>query len=165
MTALTTTSAGSAMNYVIADAHNEAQRLQLLLRRISFGPKDHLYLLGDLFNRVEAAEPDPVGLYFTVLGLENRVTVVRGNHEQGMAEHIDYYFSLPERKRLRCEPYQYNPYDLIKKRLTSVDMKELASHIRSWALQAELEINGITCLFAHAQASPRASGKLMNIIC
>lgn len=33
-------------------------------------------------------------------------------------------------------------------------MKELSSHIRSWPLQAQLEINGITCLFAHAQASP-----------
>lgn len=142
------------MNYVVGDIHNENRRLQMLLEEVSFGAEDRLVILGDLFDRGEAADPDPVGLYFTVLGLEDRVTVVRGNHDQWLANYIDYYFSLPERKRLQCESYHYNSFDLIKKRLTFVDMQELSSRIRSWPLQAELEINGITCLFAHAQASP-----------
>lgn len=140
------------MQFVVSDIHNDNLKLRRLLQTISFTSEDHLTLLGDLFDR-GGENADPVGVYFTVLGLGNRCTIIRGNHDQWLAEYIDFYFSLPEKKRLRCEPYQYNSFDLMQKRLPAVDMQELSARIKNCPLQAALKIGQASYLFAHAQAS------------
>ena len=65
------------MHYVIGDIHNNNRKFAEMLEKIGFSQEDHLYLLGDLFDR-NSWEPDPIGVYFNMLKLENRCTVVRG---------------------------------------------------------------------------------------
>lgn len=140
------------MHYVIGDVHNDNRKLQSILKQISFGPNDHVYLLGDLFDR-GGTGADPVGVYFTVLKLEERCTVVRGNHDQWLAAYINYFDSLSEKEQSRCIPYMYNSFDMIRQRLTPVDMLHLETFIHNLPVQAELELEQ-KYLFAHAMTSP-----------
>lgn len=41
------------MHYIITDIHNDNRRFTELLQKINLTEKDHLYLLGDLFDRCE----------------------------------------------------------------------------------------------------------------
>ena len=146
------------MHYVIGDIHNDAERFNRMLDRIGFkksgADADHLYLLGDLFDRGGAAA-DPVGVYFTVLGLGDSCTVVEGNHERWLAAYIRAYGLLPARAKKRHPPYSYESYALLRERLTDVDLLELAEWIlRSMPLQAQLTLGGQRYLFAHAMTSP-----------
>ena len=49
------------MNYVVPDIHNDNERFSRLIERIKPGTEDHIFLLGDLFDRC-SYNPDPVGL-------------------------------------------------------------------------------------------------------
>lgn len=140
------------MHYVISDIHNDNERLQKLLKNIHFSGSDHLFVLGDLFDRAEN-NPDPVGVYFTILELGKKCTVIRGNHDQGLASYIMNYYQTPEKKRCKIEPYSYNAFELLKKRLTPVDMQDLAEFIMECPLQVQFSLNGENYLFAHAMTS------------
>jgi serine/threonine protein phosphatase 1 len=140
------------MNYVIGDVHNDNEKLNDLLKMIAAKTEDHIYFLGDLFDRCNA-NPDSVGVYFNILKLGERATVVLGNHDIWLADYIENYFSLPERKRRKLEPYGYNSFELLKSRLTEVDMMQLAAFIRTFPRQVEIEISGKKYLMAHAMTS------------
>lgn len=140
------------MHYVIADVHNDNRRFRELLDRIRFGPEDHLFLLGDLFDR-GAPRPDPVGVYFTVIGLGRRCTVVAGNHDRWLADYIRAFYGTEEKSRKKCGSYSYNSFALMSGRLTRVDMLELADWILQLPLQVEAELGGEKLLFAHAMTS------------
>ena len=88
------------MHYVVGDIHNENKKLRQLLRQISFGADDHIYILGDLFDR-GGEDADPVGVYFTIRELGERCTALRGNHDQWLAAYIRNYYSLSEREQER----------------------------------------------------------------
>ncbi len=137
------------MHYAIGDIHNDDRRLSRMLEKIGFSGEDHLFLLGDLFDRT-SYEPDPAGIYFRVLKLGNRCTVVRGNHDTWLAEYITRYFNTPEKKRNRLAPYPYNSFAILSERFTEVDMLALAKKIMEWSLQVCIEINGVKYLLAHA---------------
>lgn len=136
------------MYYVVSDIHNDNQRLRELLRTISFSADDTLIVLGDLFDRCDYA-PDPVGVYFTLLGLGNQCIVLRGNHDDGLSKYIIDYYDTPERKRQHLAPYPYNSFELIRSRLTPVDMQEMAHWILTMPAQIALSVNGINYLFTH----------------
>lgn len=140
------------MHYVIGDIHNNNKKFEEMLEKIGFSQEDHLYLLGDLFDR-NSWEPDPIGVYFNLLKLENRCTVVRGNHDTWLAQHIMYYFNFPEKERKRLEQYPYNSFELIMHRFTRVDMLNLAKEIMEWPLQVCIEVGGVKYLLAHACTS------------
>lgn len=140
------------MHYVISDIHNNNERLCKILEEIAFSKNDHLYILGDLFDRSTHA-PDPVGVYFTVLRLGEQCTVVRGNHDEWLADYILRYFSVVEKKRKRLSGYEYNSFDLLMQRLALVDMQELAKTIKEWPLQLALDLEGTSYLLAHAKTS------------
>lgn len=40
-----------------------------MLEKIAFSEEDHLFLLGDLFDR-NSYEPDPIGIYFNICVIE-----------------------------------------------------------------------------------------------
>ena len=145
------------MHYVIGDVHNDAGKLRRMLNHISFKKDgenaDHLYLLGDLFDRGGAAA-DPVEVYFTVLGLGDSCTVVEGNHDRWLAAYIRAYCPLSERTQKRYRPYPYESFALLRERLTDVDLLELAEWILRMPLQAQLTLDGQRYLFAHAMTSP-----------
>ncbi len=138
------------MIYVTADIHNDADRLNKLLAVLDLGEADCLYILGDLFDRC-SANPDPVGVYFNVLGLGDRCKVLSGNHDRWLAEYIHY--RLSERKRQRLEPYYYNSFDLLNGRLTEADMLSLSKWLLDLPLQIELTISEKKILLAHAMTS------------
>ncbi len=140
------------MHYVIGDIHNDNYRLQKLLKQIDFSAEDQLYILGDLFDRCNYA-PDPVGVYFTILKLKGQCTIIRGNHDQWLAEYIQKYYRLSEAKREKLEPYSYNSFQILRERLTPVDIRNMAKEIFSWPLQYELEVNDQKYLLAHAMTS------------
>ena len=129
------------MHYVTSDIHNDCERLRALLEKIDLQKDDKLYILGDLFDRSNY-KPDPVGVYFTILELGDKCQVIRGNHEQELAEYITAYYQTPERKRKRLEPYSYNTFEILQERLTPVDIQSIAEWTEVLPLQVELEVNG-----------------------
>lgn len=149
------------MHYVVGDIHNENKKLRQLLRQISFGKEDHLYILGDLFDR-GGEDADPVGVYFTVLELGERCTALRGNHDHWLATYIREYYSLPEREQKSCAPYSYNSFDLMRQRLTPVDMRQLETYINSLPLHTGLTLGEKEYLFAHAMTSDPGRWKKAN---
>ena len=140
------------MHYVIGDIHNELEKLKSILKQIGLKPDDELIVLGDVFDR-GADKPDPVGVYFELCKIQGKCTWVRGNHDQWLADYIKDYYSKSERKRQKFQPYCYNSFELMKKRLTPVDMLNIADLILGLPLQVEKEINGKSYLFAHAMTS------------
>lgn len=140
------------MHYVIGDIHNEVKKLDSILNQIQLNSEDELFLLGDVFDR-GVENPDPAGTYFLLAGVQGRCTWIRGNHDQWLADYIKKYFSASERKRLRMYSYTYNSFDLMKRRLTEVDMLNLANLIYSLPLQKDVSIGGKEYLLAHAMTS------------
>ena len=135
--------------YVIGDVHNSLVKLDGIFKQISPSYNDNIILLGDLFDR-GASEPDPVGVYFRICGLDAHVTWIRGNHDQLLADYIYQYYGLPEKKRKDLQSYRYNSFDLMSVRLTEVDMLNIADKIMELPLQLEMEVDAVKYLFAHA---------------
>lgn len=140
------------MHYVTSDIHNDSERLKELLKKLKLQKDDKLYILGDLFDRSNYS-PDPIGVYFSILELGDRCQVVRGNHEQELAEYIIAYYQTSEKKRTKLQPYSYNTFALLEKRLTPVDIQNMAKWIKTLPVQMELEVNGTKYLLAHAMAT------------
>lgn len=136
------------MTYILSDIHNDAQRLRELLRTVAFSDADHLYILGDLFDRCDYA-PDPVGVYFTILGLGDRCTVLRGNHDELLAQYILQYYATPERKRKCLAPYPYNSFELLRERLVPVDLLALAEWLLDKPEILRVKVNNTFYLFVH----------------
>lgn len=136
-------------SYVIGDVHNNLSKLDLILSKISPSTTDHIYFLGDLFDR-GGAEPNPVGVYFRICGLNSHVTWIRGNHDELLAEYIQQYYKTPEKKRDCLVPYHYNSFDLMKNRLTEVDLLDITDLIKKLPLQVEIEVGSKKYLLAHA---------------
>ena len=84
------------MHYITSDIHNDNEKFNSLLNELNLSDHDHLYILGDLFDR-SSCHPDSVGVYFNVLKLGERCTVIRGNHDTWLAEYIIKYYQTPEK--------------------------------------------------------------------
>ena len=117
------------MHYVISDIHNDDGRFCEMLARIHFSEQDHLFILGDVFDRSDFS-PNPVDLYFHMLELEDRCTILCGNHDQILAA-----------------------YRIFTRRLIPVDIQNLADVIASWPLQITVEVDHKKYLLAHAMTS------------
>ena len=139
------------MHYVTSDIHNNNEKLQALLGMLKLQEGDKLFILGDLFDRSDY-NADPVGVYFTILALGDKCQVIRGNHEQELAEYINKYYQTPERKRTKLAHYPYNTFKLLEERLTPVDIQNMTKWIQTLPLQAELEVQSTKYLLAHAMA-------------
>lgn len=139
--------------FVISDIHNDNKRLVKMLNKIKFNDRDHLYVLGDIFDR-SGNDADPAGVYFTLLELGERCTFIQGNHDVWLAKYIKEYYQRTPKERNRLRKYYYNSFDLMNSRLTQVDMLEIAGTISEWALQISAVIEGQNYIFAHAMTSP-----------
>lgn len=135
--------------YVIGDIHNSIKKLDKMIKLISPTTKDQIIILGDIFDR-GGAEPDPVGVYFRILGLNTNIKWIRGNHDQLLAEYIYSYYGTVQKKRSSLQPYRYNSFELMKDRFVEVDMLNLADLIMGLPLQIEIEIGSVKYLLAHA---------------
>ena len=140
------------MHYVISDIHNDDSRFCEMLAKVHFSKQDHLFILGDVFDRSDF-NPNPVDLYFHILELGDRCTILRGNHDQKLAAYISEYYHLPEWKRREMPPYPYNTFRIFTRRLTPVDVKNLAGVIAAWPLQVMAEVNHKKYLLAHAMTA------------
>ncbi len=144
--------------YVIGDIHNSIKKLDELLALISPSMQDRVFLLGDLFDR-GGAEPDPVGVYHRISGLNTNVKWIRGNHDQLLAEYIYSYYGTDEKKRGSLRPYRYNSFELMKDRLSRVEMLDLADLIMRLPLQIEIRIDSVKYLLAHAMTFDPSTGE------
>lgn len=140
------------MHYVMGDIHNESVKLQNVLDQIDLSADDELIVLGDVFDR-GGANPDPVGVYFILSGIQGKCTWIRGNHDQWLADYIKKYYSKSERRRQRLFPYSYNSFDIMKQRITEVDLLYLADMILGLPLQKEIAVGDKKYLFAHAMTA------------
>lgn len=140
------------MHYVIGDIHNELNKLKSILGQINLTPSDELIILGDVFDR-GGPDADPVGVYFTLTGIQGKCSWIRGNHDQWLADYIKKYYGKKERHRKRMPAYHYNSFNFMTQRLTEVDMINLADLILELPLQKVVEIDGKKYLFAHAMTS------------
>ncbi|MBE5850289.1 MAG: hypothetical protein E7298_09050 [Lachnospiraceae bacterium] len=139
------------MNYVIADIHNDKQRFDKMLKKISLGTDDRLYVLGDIFDR-SVDNADPVGLYYTLLGID-QCFFVKGNHDIWLSHYIKEYYQTPPKKRSDLRPYQYNSFELMKNRIPQADMLKIADDIERWPLQITVSIGDEIYIFAHSMTS------------
>ena len=146
------------MHYVISDIHNDNEKFNKLLKSLNLSDHDHLFVLGDLFDR-SSYHPDPVGVYFNILKLGEKCTVVRGNHDTWLADYIMNYYQTLERKRTEPAPYPYNSFELLQRRLTPVDMQDLARWILSCPVQVCLALEGEKYLMSHAMTAAPAYHK------
>lgn len=135
--------------YVIGDIHNSIKKLDKMIKLISPTIQDQVILLGDLFDR-RGADPDPIGVYFRILGSNTNIKWIRGNHDQLLAEYIYSYYRTIQKKRNTLQPYRYNSFEMLKGRFVEVDMLNLADLIMGLPLQIEIEIESVKYLLAHA---------------
>ena len=141
------------MNYVMSDIHNDNNRLYEMLNKIEFDKKkDHLYVLGDLFDRADY-NPQPWGVYYRITALEEACTIIQGNHDAWLASYIFKYFETPEKQRENLLPYSYNTFRLLKDRHSEKTLIELATWIREKPLQLVVQVEDEMYLLAHAQTS------------
>lgn len=140
------------MHYVIGDIHNDLKKLNSILKQIHITAEDELIVLGDVFDR-GGENADPFGVYCALVGLQGKCTWIRGNHDEWVADYIQEYFATPERKRKKISSYGYNTFEMLRQRITEVDMLNIANLIKKLPLQRELELNGKKYLFAHAMTS------------
>lgn len=138
------------MNYVVSDIHNDNIKFCEILKQINFSDRDHIYILGDLFDR-SSYNPDPVGVYFSVLKLGKCCSVIRGNHDQWLAAYILNYCQLSKKQHL--PPYPYNSFELLLERMTLIDIKNLAKWILACPLQIVFTMGDEKYLLAHAMTS------------
>lgn len=140
------------MHYVVSDIHNDYQKFCDLLKMIEFSKEDKLFILGDLFDRSDY-NPNPVDLYFKVMELEDNCSMIRGNHDEWLAAYILKFYQMPEWKRRKTEPYQYNTFRCLTRKLVEVDVQNLARQILTWPLQLSVQVNNEKYLLAHAMTS------------
>ena len=140
------------MHYVIGDIHNDLKKLKQILKQINITRDDELIVLGDGFDR-GGENADPFGVYCALAGLQGKCSWIRGNHDDWLANYTYEYFNTPEKKRHKVAPYGYNSFELLRQRITEVDMRNIADLIKGLPLQKELEVDGKKYLFAHAMTS------------
>ena len=129
------------MHYVIGDIHNDLKKLKQILKQINITKDDELIVLGDVFDR-GGETADPFGVYCALAGLQGKCTWIRGNHDDWLANYTYEYFNTPEKKRHKLAPYGYNSFELLRQRITEVDMRNIADLIKGLPLQKELELEG-----------------------
>ena len=129
------------MHYVIGDIHNDLKKLKQILKQINITRDDELIVLGDVFDR-GGGNADPFGVYCALAGLQGKCSWIRGNHDDWLANYTYEYFNTPEKKRHKLAPYGYNSFELLRQRITEVDMRNIADLIKGLPLQKELELEG-----------------------
>ena len=128
--------------YVISDIHNDADGFKELLRQIGFTSEDILIINGDVFDRGEK----PVELYFEILKYPN-IYMIQGNHDVWVAREI-----LGKYAGEKVGQYiSYNTVSILERRLTPVDMINLANWIKEKPYYINLTLDGKKYQIAHAQ--------------
>ena len=122
--------------YCISDIHNDAKRFKEMLAKIEFTPDDQLYILGDIFDRGS----EPVELYHEILKYDN-IIPIRGNHDDFLA------------KSIRENSFESESHQLLVKRLTDVDLENLAVWIEGMPLYKQIELDGKKFMLAHAETT------------
>lgn len=131
--------------YVISDIHNDADGFKELLRQIGFTSEDILIINGDVFDRGEK----PVELYFEILKYPN-IYMIQGNHDVWVAREI-----LGKYAGEKVGQYiSYNTVSILERRLTPVDMINLANWIKEKPYYINLTLDGKKYQIAHAQTYP-----------
>lgn len=143
--------------YVIGDIHGELEQLKTLLRKMNFGERDELYIMGDVVDR----GPNPVKALQFLMTLPN-CTCIMGNHElMALAnlklllhEVTDAFLAELSREDMgQLLDWMKNGGDTTISEFTKLTMeerKEVLEFIRNFEPYVELEIDGQEYLLVHA---------------
>lgn len=134
----------NAKVYIMSDIHNDYDSYHKLLDRIHFSYNDYLIIAGDIFDRGDK----PVELYFDLKGRKN-VFCVQGNHDDWLHNRI-----LSEYQNKDLPFLKYNSFDILRERLTEVDMLNVAQWIDEMPIYIQLTLDGKKYQIAHAQTYP-----------
>lgn len=128
--------------YVMADIHGFANRYEEIMAQIALQPDDHLYILGDVIDRL----PDGIDLLMEFMGIPN-ITVLLGNHEHMMLETIDSNYHPYSARRWFANGGSIT-LDAFEA-LSSDDQSRLLQFLRSLPLNVDVSVNGINYLLVH----------------
>lgn len=128
--------------YVVSDIHNDADGFKKLLKEIAFTDDDILIIDGDIFDRGDK----PIELYFEILKHPN-IYVIQGNHDVWVKREIKEKFG----NQKVGEYISYNTVSIMEKRLTPVDMLNIADWINQKPYYIELVLDDKLFHIAHAQ--------------
>lgn len=138
--------------YVISDIHNDYDSFEKMLQLIQFTADDLLIVTGDIFDR----GPKPVETYFELLKYEN-IIALKGNHDVWLKNEIMDKISGEKTGRY----LSYNSFELLQKRLTEIDLLNLAKWIDDLPYYINLCLDGTEYQISHAQTFP-TPGRILD---
>lgn len=140
------------MIYVMSDIHGNYDKYNKMLKKISFGESDTLYILGDIVDRGK----DGTKILLDVAERKN-VVFLRGNHDQQAAILLSNLYRLDEED---CPKELIGVYRIWFSdggdktlteylKLSEEDRQTVMGVLKSSIASKELEINGKRFLLAH----------------
>ena len=90
-----------------------------------------------------------MGVYYKLCGLNANVTWIKGNHDNLLSDYISLYYETPEKSRSKLPLYRYNSFDIMRERLTEVDLLDISGKIKQLPLQVEIEVGSRKYLLSH----------------
>jgi len=137
--------------FIVSDIHNHYKSYCVLRDRLGFTENDLIIVDGDIVDRGGNA-PDPLGICSEIRFSENRtydVIMLRGNHEQWLAEAIIKYCDTGIKK------YHYNSLNILASKLTKEELRGYADWMLALPLGLEMEVSGFRRKFKIAHASTK----------
>ena len=138
------------MRYVMSDIHGEYGLFQRMMRVISFGEKDELYICGDIIDKGSSSVR--LAKYISE---QNNIHCIIGNHEDAF---LKYYRSLMERA-------ESNELDAVLKKLQGYFSEDepIEWELLDWleALPYYIETNDFICV--HAGIPILSNGELASL--
>lgn len=135
--------------FIVSDIHNHYQSYCNLRDRLGFSKGDLVIVDGDIVDR-GGNHPDPLGICSKIRFPENReyeVIMLRGNHEQWLAEAIVKYSKTGIKK------YHYNSLVLLSDKLNNEELIGYADWMLGLPLGLEMQVSGFRKKFRIAHAS------------
>ena len=130
------------MIYVMSDIHGYYDRFMDVLDQINLQPDDHLYVLGDVIDRL----PDGLDILQYLMKIPN-ATLILGNHEHMMLDSFEHPDSHEKRSR-----WFHNGGGITRDAFYALPLEEgdaILDYIRGLPVNIEITVNGINYLLVH----------------
>ena len=135
--------------FIMSDIHNQYKSYCALRDKLGFSRGDLIIIDGDIVDRGEE-NADPLGICSEIRFEENReydVIMLRGNHEQWLAEAIIRYCETG------IKEYSYNSLEILAKELSKEELLGYANWMLELPLGLEMQVRGFRRKFKIAHAS------------
>ncbi len=146
------------MIYVMSDLHGEHEKLNAMLKQISFSEQDELFILGDIVDR----GPQPIRILQQIMNMPN-VYPLLGNHEVMAYEVLtklsveiteeNYDNHITEDVMMDIIEWQQNGGTVTMQqfsRLSAEEKKEILDYLRSFEQYEAIDVGEKTFFLVHA---------------